>query len=74
MPVLWASNTPADFCFTVKFPQVVTHDARLGGGLEGLEKYYNAMKPLGSKLVSADAATTFAKKTRRAVKAGAPCT
>jgi uncharacterized protein YecE (DUF72 family) len=51
MPIRWVSNTPANFCFTAKFPQVVTHDTRLGGGLEGLEKYFNAMKPLGSKLL-----------------------
>jgi uncharacterized protein YecE (DUF72 family) len=51
MPIRWVSNTPANFRFTAKFPQVVTHDTRLGGGLEGLEKYFNAMKPLESKLL-----------------------
>jgi uncharacterized protein YecE (DUF72 family) len=51
MTIRWASNTPANFCFSAKFPQVVTHDTRLGGGLEGLEKYFNIMKPLENKLL-----------------------
>jgi uncharacterized protein YecE (DUF72 family) len=51
MSIRWANNTPANFCFSAKFPQVVTHDTRLGGGLEGLETYFNIMKPLESKLL-----------------------
>jgi uncharacterized protein YecE (DUF72 family) len=33
----WAAVTPEHFRFTAKFPQVVTHDTRLGGGLDGLK-------------------------------------
>lgn len=51
MTLRWASNTPTDFRFTAKFPQVVTHDTRLGGGLDGLEQFFNIMKPLEQKLL-----------------------
>lgn len=47
----WAASTPPHFQFTAKFPQVVTHDTRLGGGLEGLNQFFNVMKPLEQKLL-----------------------
>lgn len=47
----WARNTPSDMRFTAKFPSVVTHDTRLGGGLPALEEFFNVMKPLESKLL-----------------------
>ena len=43
--------TPDNFRFTAKFPQVVTHDTRLGGGLDALLRFLEIMKPLESKLL-----------------------
>lgn len=51
MPIRWVRNTPHEFRFTAKFPSVITHDTRLGGGLQALEEFFNAMKPLESKLL-----------------------
>jgi uncharacterized protein YecE (DUF72 family) len=51
MTIRWAAHTQPHFQFTAKFPQVVTHDTRLGGGLDGLEQYFNVMKPLENKLI-----------------------
>ena len=51
MSMRWASLTPAHFRFTAKFPQVVTRDTRLGGGLDALKNYFEMMKPLESKLL-----------------------
>ncbi len=47
----WDAMTPEHFRFTAKFPQVVTHDTRLGGGLPALEQFMEAMKPLERKLL-----------------------
>jgi len=47
----WASVTPPNFRFTAKFPQVVTHDTRLGGGLDYLLQFFEVMKPLQNKLL-----------------------
>jgi uncharacterized protein YecE (DUF72 family) len=49
--VRWAQSTPPNFRFSAKFPQVVTHDTRLGGGLDALEHFFEIMKPLQSKLL-----------------------
>ena len=49
--VRWASTTPDNFRFTAKFPQVVTHDTRLGGGLDDLLHFFEIMKPLENKLL-----------------------
>ena len=49
--IRWAEGTPASFKFSAKFPQVVTHDTRLGGGLDGLEHFFGIMKPLQQKLL-----------------------
>ena len=51
MTIRWSSLTPPDFRFAAKFPQVVTHDTRLGGGLDTLKQYFEMMKPLESKLL-----------------------
>jgi uncharacterized protein YecE (DUF72 family) len=51
MSLRWASTTPPHFQFTAKFPQVVTHDTRLGGGLDGLKQFFEFVKPLQSKLL-----------------------
>jgi uncharacterized protein YecE (DUF72 family) len=48
--VRWANMTPDNFRFTAKFPQVVTHDTRLGGGLDALLHFFEIMKPLENKL------------------------
>jgi hypothetical protein len=42
--------TPDNFRFTAKCPQVVTHDTRLGGGLDALLHFFEIMKPLENKL------------------------
>lgn len=49
--IRWNDGTPANFRFSAKFPQVVTHDTRLGGGLDALEHFFEVMKPLQSKLL-----------------------
>jgi uncharacterized protein YecE (DUF72 family) len=49
--VRWAQATPPNFRFSAKFPQVVTHDTRLGGGFDALEHFFEIMKPLQSKLL-----------------------
>jgi len=49
--VRWARVTPDNFRFTAKFPQVVTHDTRLGGGLDALLHFFEIMKPLENKLL-----------------------
>lgn len=51
MVMRWAAGTPEHFRFTAKFPQVVTHDTRLGGGLPTLEQFMEVMKPLERKLL-----------------------
>lgn len=51
MSIRWTSLTPRPFRFSAKFPQAVTHDTRLGGGLETLKNYFEMMKPLESKLL-----------------------
>ncbi|MGH9879347.1 MAG: DUF72 domain-containing protein [Nitrososphaerales archaeon] len=51
MTIRWATLTPDNFRFTAKFPQVVTHDTRLGGGLEDLKHFFEMMKPLERKLL-----------------------
>jgi len=47
----WASSSPPHFKFTAKFPQVATHDTRLGGGLGVLDSFLEMMKPLEPKLL-----------------------
>jgi len=51
MALRWASITPPNFRFTAKFPQVVTHDTRLGGGLDYLLQFFEVMNPLKTKLL-----------------------
>jgi uncharacterized protein YecE (DUF72 family) len=51
MVMRWASVTQPNFRFTAKFPGVVTHDTRLGGGLDTLLNFFEVMKPLRDKLL-----------------------
>jgi uncharacterized protein YecE (DUF72 family) len=51
MTIRWAAITPDSFRFTAKFPQVVTHDTRLGGGAMDLREFLEVMKPLEHKLL-----------------------
>lgn len=51
MVMRWASTTPPNFRFSAKFPQIVTHDTRLGGGLDGLLHFFEAMKPLQKRIL-----------------------
>jgi uncharacterized protein YecE (DUF72 family) len=51
MTMRWAYVTTDNFRFTTKFPQVVTHDTRLGGGAPELHEYFEVMKPLENKLL-----------------------
>jgi uncharacterized protein YecE (DUF72 family) len=50
--VRWANTTQSDFRFTAKFPQLVTHDTRLGGGLDGMLHFFEIMNPLANKMLS----------------------
>ncbi len=48
--IKWAKVTPDNFRFTVIFPKSITHDKRLGQGIEGeLDYFYKAMTPLAGK-------------------------
>lgn len=51
MVMRWAAVTPQHFRFTAKFPSVVTHDTRLGGGLDSLQQFFEVMRPLEAKLL-----------------------
>lgn len=46
----WALRTPADFLFTCKMPQQITHDRRLLAADEKLSAFLDRMKLLGDKL------------------------
>lgn len=47
----WARVTPNAFKFTAKFPKSITHNKRLGQGIESdLDYFYKAMTPLADKL------------------------
>ena len=47
----WARVTPKAFKFTAKFPKSITHDKRLGQGIESdLDYFYKTMTPLADKL------------------------
>lgn len=49
----WARRTPDNFKFTVKFPKAITHDKQLLGTInENLERFYEVMKPLQSKIAA----------------------
>jgi uncharacterized protein YecE (DUF72 family) len=48
----WLKLTPENFRFTAKFPKSITHEKRLGQGIEGdLEYFYKSMSPLASKVL-----------------------
>jgi uncharacterized protein YecE (DUF72 family) len=42
----WARRTPAQFQFAAKFPQSITHDRRLVGANEELQRFLAVMRPL----------------------------
>jgi uncharacterized protein YecE (DUF72 family) len=46
----WASQTPASFRFALKAPQRITHDARLRGVEESVERFAAAAAGLGERL------------------------
>jgi uncharacterized protein YecE (DUF72 family) len=46
----WAAKTPADFIFSVKVPQTVTHEKVLVGCDPELKQFVETMGILGSKL------------------------
>lgn len=46
----WARHTPDHFRFAAKVPRAITHDARLRGVADDLERFARAMDPLGDKL------------------------
>ena len=49
----WAKNTPDNFRFSAKMPGIVTHEKRLGAGVESdMRFFYDAMAPLKDKIVS----------------------
>ena len=49
----WAKSTPENFKFTAKMPSAVTHDKRLGEGIDtSLRYFYAAMRSLKDKLAA----------------------
>ncbi|HEY1044613.1 MAG TPA: DUF72 domain-containing protein, partial [Telluria sp.] len=46
----WAQSTPDGFQFSVKMPRTVTHDKRLAGAQEELERFAQQVAALGTKL------------------------
>jgi uncharacterized protein YecE (DUF72 family) len=49
----WATVTPDNFKFTAKMVQTVTHEKRLGEGIDSsLRYFYEAMTPLQEKLLA----------------------
>jgi len=46
----WATRTPEDFVFSVKIPQVITHDKALVGCDSDFEEFVKTMDILGPKL------------------------
>jgi len=49
--IKWAKVTPENFRFTTIFPKSITHDKRLGEGIESdMEYFHKTMAPLASKL------------------------
>jgi uncharacterized protein YecE (DUF72 family) len=46
----WARSTPAGFSFSVKMPKVITHEARLNGCEEMLDRFVAEVTGLGDKL------------------------
>ena len=45
----WAASVPDNFQFAVKLPKVITHQARLVGGAEELDRFLGETSGLGSK-------------------------
>src|SRR5437870_5205945 len=48
----WCRNSPQNFRFTAKFPKIITHDKRLKDVDKELERFFEAMRPLGGKTLA----------------------
>jgi len=46
----WAALTPDDFCFSLKVPREITHQAGLQGVEAGMERFIATLRELGEKL------------------------
>ncbi len=46
----WAASVPDDFRFAVKVPRTITHEHRLAGALDLLERFLGEVTALGEKL------------------------
>ena len=46
----WALRTPADFQFSLKLPQLITHERRLRHAFDEAERFYDVARLLGPKL------------------------
>lgn len=46
----WANRTPADFIFSLKMPQEVTHEQRLRDATGASQLFYERIRELGTKL------------------------
>ena len=46
----WASSTPPDFRFSVKIPKTITHDQKLAGVREPLDRFLDEVAGLGGTL------------------------
>lgn len=53
MTARWSKVTPDNFRFTAKIPKSVTHDKRLGQGIDSdMEYFYKSFQPLKSKVLA----------------------
>ena len=66
----WAAATPPDFRFAAKLPRTITHDARLRGVREPLQRFLGEVAGLGDKLavllVQLPPSLAFEPRTARA--------
>ena len=46
----WARKTPDSFCFALKLPRSITHEAALEGTDAAVAEFLNAVEPLGPRL------------------------
>src|SRR5688572_26793262 len=46
----WASATPADFLFSLKAPEAITHHAKLRDCADTVNRFHHAVSLLGAKL------------------------
>ncbi|NIP62422.1 MAG: DUF72 domain-containing protein [Nitrosopumilaceae archaeon] len=48
----WNMQTPPDFKFTAKFPQIITHEKKLENCEKEVDEFLESISPLGTKIIS----------------------